>query len=103
MEYILGWIFDGFLGAKTGEKFTKIEKIDIGTELNFDRVWKASWSTTFSAKRRPRRAAGAAKRVGPRRATAQGRIMEGFGKILTRILETLLSEFSTLVPDGAAD
>ena len=93
----LWWI----LGAKMGWKIDQTStKTEIETELKFDRFWKASWSATFSAKRRPTCAQHAPKRVGPRRATAQGRIMEGSGKILTRILESLPRSLARSSPMG---
>ena len=106
----------------------KNQKIEIETELKFDRFRKASWSATFSAKRRPRRAATAPKRVGPTECACLGRIKEGKCKDIfaqnTEVwrymsvglrrenlckgledldLKDLEARSSTLVPDGAAD
>lgn len=51
MECILRWIFERFLvnfGSQDGVvNLSKIEKIEIETELNFNCFWKASWITFF--------------------------------------------------------
>ena len=59
MEYILGWIFDGFLvdfGNQDGVgNSPKIEKIEIETVLKFDHFWKACWNPLFSEAAKTRR------------------------------------------------